>query len=318
MLNFAITGVAGYIAPRHLQAIRDTGNTLLAAADPNDSVGILDRYFPQASYFREYERFDRHLDRLHRGRAEERVHWVSICSPNHLHDAHVRQALRVGASAICEKPLVLNPWNLDALEELERECGGRVHTVLQLRLHPAIRDLRARIAVRRQEGHRFDVELTYVTSRGLWYDYSWKGDPSRSGGIGTNIGVHFFDAVLWLFGRVRRSALHLSEPRRMAGYLELENADVRWFLSIDRADLPAEGGAGTINRSMLVDGEDVPFSEGFTDLHTQVYRETVAGRGFTIDDARPSIELVHALRCADAHPAGDHATFHPRTRSILQ
>ena len=307
MHTFALTGLAGYVAPRHLQAIHATGNRLVAAVDPHDSVGILDQYFPEASFFTEIERFDRHLEKLRRGPEAERVDVVSICSPNHLHDAHVRLALRVGADALCEKPLVLNPWNLDVLQDLEAEYGRSVYTVLQLRVHPALLALRERL---RASERRHSVRLTYVTARGRWYRYSWKGDAQKSGGVATNIGIHFFDLLMWLFGRPVRSAVHVSERDRIGGSLELERADVQWFLSIEEADLPeAVRGHRPTYRSITVDGEEVEFSGGFRDLHTRVYEETLAGRGFGIEDARPSIELVHALRTApvvaapaDAHP----------------
>ena len=311
MKNFALTGLAGYVAPRHLQAIRDTGHRLVAAVDPHDAVGVVDRYFPDAAFFTEVERFDRHLEKLRRGPDAGRVHVVSVCAPNHLHDAHVRLALRVGADALCEKPLVLNPWNLDALAELEAESGRRVWTVLQLRVHPALRALRERL--RAEPGRRYAVRLTYVTGRGVWYRYAWKGDPKRSGGLATNIGVHLFDLVLWLFGPLRRHEVHLAEPERMAGRLELEGADVAWFLSLDARDLPAGGpGEPTTFRSITVDGEEVEFSGGFGDLHTRVYEETLAGRGFGIEEARPSIELVHALR--HATPVVPGGTAHPLAR----
>jgi len=299
MKNFALAGVAGYIAPRHLQAIRDTGNRLEAAVDPHDSVGILDRFFPGASFFTEFERFDRHVEKLRRGPAEHRIHYFSICTPNHLHDAHIRFALRTGAHAICEKPLVLKPWNLDALEELEEETGGRVSTVLQLRVHPALRELKRKLDVA-PAGRRHEVRLTYVTARGPWYQYSWKGTPDRSGGLATNIGIHLFDLLLWLFGDPAYSIVHLAEPSRMAGFLELRGANVRWFLSTERADLPpdeATGGKSTY-RSITVDGTEIEFTEGFADLHTRVYEEILAGRGFGIDDARPSIRLVYDIRSA--------------------
>jgi len=295
---FALTGAAGFVAPRHLKAIKDTGNELVAALDPHDSVGILDRYFPAADYFRESERFDRHLDRLRRTRDRRTVDYVAVCSPNYLHDAHVRLALRVGADAICEKPLVLNPWNLDALEELERETGKRVFTVLQLRTHPALIDLRQ--SLQGSPGGRRKVSLTYVTSRGSWYRYSWKGDVEKSGGLATNIGVHFFDLLIWLFGPTTASRVIMSDPYRISGELELAGADVEWLLSVSREDLPAEAVAAgkPTFRSIRVDGREVEFSEGFTDLHTRVYQETLAGRGFGIADARASIELVAALRNA--------------------
>jgi len=303
MTNFALTGIAGYIAPRHLQAIKDTGGRLVAAMDPHDSVGILDSYFPQAAFFTEFERFDRHLELLRRETPEERIDYLSICSPNHLHDAHIRLALRVGASAVCEKPLVLNPWNLDALAELEQEHEGRVYTILQLRVHPKLVELRERL---RSAPRRHSVRLTYVTSRGTWYRYSWKGDDPKSGGVATNIGIHFFDLLIWLFGDVRRSEVHVSEPQRIGGAIELERADVQWFLSTDSRDLPngvEEGGQPTY-RSIAVDGEEIEFSGGFRDLHTRVYEEMIAGRGFGIEDARPSIELVHRIRTAPAVRTG--------------
>ncbi|GAB5534155.1 MAG: UDP-N-acetyl-2-amino-2-deoxy-D-glucuronate oxidase [Rubricoccaceae bacterium] len=307
MLNFALTGLAGYIAPRHLQAIRDTGHQLVAAMDIHDSVGIVDSYFPEAAFFTEFERFDRHLERLRRGPESERVNMVSVCSPNHLHDAHVRLALRIGADALCEKPLVLNPWNLDQLEELENEHGQRVWTVLQLRVHPALITLKAKIDAEPERRHH--VRLTYVTSRGTWYRYSWKGDVNKSGGVPTNIGVHFFDMLQWLFGPVQNQAVHVHEPERAAGRLELPKADVQWFLSLDDNDLPNEvRGEQPTYRSITVDGEEIEFSGGFRDLHTRVYERTLNGEGFGISDARPAIELVHAIRQAipqvgdDAHP----------------
>ncbi len=293
--NFALTGAAGYIAPRHLQAIRDTGNRLVAALDPHDSVGILDSYFPDAAFFTEFERFDRHLERLRRGPESERVHYLSICSPNHLHDAHIRAALRTGAEAICEKPLVLNPWNLDVLADLEREYDRRVFTVLQLRVHPKLVQLRDRLASSPERRH--DVQLRYITSRGTWYRYSWKGDALKSGGVATNIGIHFFDLLMWLFGGARRAEVDVNERDRIGGSMELERADVSWFLSIDAADLPESvRGTASTYRSIVVDGEEIEFSTGFRDLHTDVYRDILDGGGFGIEDARPSIELVHALR----------------------
>lgn len=293
--NFALTGAAGYIAPRHYKAIHETGNRLIAAVDPHDSVGILDQYFPDAAFFTEFERFDRHLERRRRGPEDERVHYVSICSPNHLHDAHIRLALRIGADAICEKPLVLNPWNLDALAELEAEYERSIYTILQLRVHPSLIALRDQLLATPNE--RRQVKLRYITSRGTWYRYSWKGNVSRAGGIATNIGIHFFDLLMWFFGGVRRIELEQSEETKMGGKLELERADVDWFLSIDRNDLPdATREHVPTYRSITVDGEEVEFSAGFRDLHTVVYERVLAGGGFTIDDARPSIELVHRLR----------------------
>jgi UDP-N-acetyl-2-amino-2-deoxyglucuronate dehydrogenase len=298
--NFAITGAAGFVAPRHLKAIKDTGNRLVAAADPHDAVGVLDRYWFNVRFFTEIERFDRHLEKLRRGPESERVQFVSICSPNYLHDAHIRLALRVGADAICEKPLVINPWNLDALEELEHETGRRVFTVLQLRLHPQLIALRDRLhAERPASPHR--VNLTYITARGSWYDVSWKGREDRSGGLVTNIGIHFFDLLSWLFGEVRECELHLRQDKRAAGWMALDRAEVTWFLSADSQDLPFEAvpGVRTTFRSITVDGHEVEFSEGFTDLHTRVYEEVLAGHGFGIADARPSIALTSQLRMAD-------------------
>jgi len=310
MKNFAITGVAGYIAPRHLQAIKETGNQLVAAVDPHDSVGLLDKYFPDVSFFTEFERFDRHLEKLRRDGSSHKVDYLTICSPNNLHDAHIRLALRAGAHAICEKPLVLNPWNLDALQELERESSSRVYNVLQLRVHPVLMELKKKLSDEKSN-KKHDVVLSYITSRGLWYYFSWKGVPEKSGGIATNIGIHFFDILMWLFGDAQSSVLHLKEIKRMAGFIELKNANVKWFLSTDKNDLPDESinkGAPTF-RSITVDGEEVQFSDGFTDLHTRVYEETLKGNGFGIDDARPSIILVQKLR---AMPAIDKTeNIHP-------
>jgi UDP-N-acetyl-2-amino-2-deoxyglucuronate dehydrogenase len=308
-LNFALLGVGGYVAPRHLRAIRDTGNRLVAADDPHDAVGVLDSYGFDVKFFTEIERFDRHLEKLKRGPAEGRVHWMSICTPNYLHDAHIRLALRIGADAICEKPLVINPWNLDQLQAIEEETGRRVFTVLQLRLHPALVALREKILAARGKRHR--VQVTYVTGRGAWYHISWKGDVDRAGGVATNIGIHFFDLLPWLFGAVNGYGVHLHGPSRMSGYLALERADVSWFLSVDVRDLPFDavpGGSSTY-RSIAVDGEEVEFSGGFTDLHTRVYERALAGAGFGIEDARPSIELAYTLHNAPVTPSGDLA--HP-------
>jgi UDP-N-acetyl-2-amino-2-deoxyglucuronate dehydrogenase len=301
---FALIGVAGFIAPRHLKAIKDTGNDLVAAVDPHDSVGVLDRYFTAARFFTEIERFDRHLEKLRRlakhDPAARAVEYVSICSPNYLHDAHVRLALRVGAHAICEKPLVINPWNLDQLAELEQEYGRRVFTVLQLRLHPAVAALKAQLDRRRARGvtDRAEVNLAYVTRRGAWYHASWKGTEDKSGGLSMNIGIHFFDLLLWLFGPAAESHVSLNQPDRMAGVLELEHARVRWFLSVNEDDLPPGTKAAGAHafRTLTIDGQAFDFSGGFDDLHTRVYEETLAGRGFGIDDARPSIELVYRIR----------------------
>jgi UDP-N-acetyl-2-amino-2-deoxyglucuronate dehydrogenase len=295
MANFALIGAAGYIAPRHLQAIRDTGHRLVAALDRNDSVGVLDSYFPDAHFFTEFERFDRHVDKLRRSNSPERVDYVSVCSPNYLHDAHVRFALRSDAHAICEKPLVINPWNLDGLAELEREYGRRVNTILQLRLHPSLKALRERVHA--QPGRRHTVELTYITPRGRWYQASWKGDEARSGGVAANIGVHFYDMLLWVFGAQRDTRTLLREPTRAAGELELAQADVNWYLSVEAADLARLGRpAGKPYRSIRIDGEELEFSDVFRDLHTESYAEIIAGRGFGVADVRPSIELLHRVR----------------------
>jgi len=308
--NFAIIGVGGYIAPRHLRAIRDTGNNLIAAADPKDSVGILDQFGYDVSFFTEIERFDRHLEKLRRGPEEERVNYLSICSPNYLHDAHCRLAMRVDADAICEKPLVINPWNLDSLEEIESETRRKVYTILQLRVHPELLKLRETLKADKS-GKQHDVILTYITSRGIWYHVSWKGQYEKSGGVATNIGIHFFDLLLWLFGPAGDMKVYHSDEKRMSGYVELENARVRWFLSVDVNDLPetAKASGKTTYRSITVDGQEVEFSGGFTDLHTRVYEETLAGRGFGISDARPSIELTYRIRSSEisaldslAHP----------------
>lgn len=297
MKNFAITGVAGFVAPRHLDAIRATGNRLVAAADPHDAVGILDRYAFDVRFFTEIERFDRHLEKLRRRPDDERVHFLSVCSPNYLHDAHIRMALRAQADAICEKPLVINPWNLDALQELERETGRRVFTILQLRLHPALLELRQRIQAG-DPGHRYRVGLTYLTSRGQWYQNSWKGVLERSGGLATNIGIHFFDMLIWMFGPVDGINVSVRDEWRTSGSLSLQRADVTWALSAHPADLPfpAVPGKKTTFRSITVDGAEVEFSEGFTELHTRSYEEILAGRGFGIDDARASIELAYRVR----------------------
>jgi UDP-N-acetyl-2-amino-2-deoxyglucuronate dehydrogenase len=304
--NFAVIGVGGYVAPRHLRAIRDTGNRLVAAADPRDSVGILDQFSFDVRFFTEIERFDRHLEKLRRGPEAERVHYVSILSPNYLHDAHCRLALRVGADAICEKPLVINPWNLDQLAALEAETGRHINTILQLRVHPALLKLKANL----EEGDRslqHDVQLTYVTARGPWYQISWKGSDEKSGGVATNIGIHLFDLLLWLFGPAADLRVHHADAQRMAGFIELERARVSWFLSVDHNDLPfpVEPGKNTTYRSITVDGQEIEFSGGFTDLHTRVYEETLAGRGFSISDARPSIELTYRIRTAPISPLDD-------------
>jgi UDP-N-acetyl-2-amino-2-deoxyglucuronate dehydrogenase len=307
--NFGLIGVAGYIAVRHLRAIKDTGNNLLASLDKFDCVGILDSYFPGSDFFVEFERFDRHFEKLKR--TGTKIDYVSICSPNYLHDSHIRFALRHQADAICEKPIVLNPWNIDALQEIEKETGRRVYTILQLRLHPSILELREKIK-NGPQNKIHDIDLTYVTSRGNWYNISWKGDVQKSGGVATNIGVHFFDMLEWIFGNPQKNIVHLSEKNRAAGYLELERAKIRWFLSLDINDIPAparESGKRTY-RSVTVDGEEFEFSEGFTELHTMTYREILAGRGYGLEDSRASIETVYKIRNEATTPlTGDYHPF---------
>ena len=295
MKNFALIGAAGYVAPRHMKAIKETGNNLVAALDKHDNVGILDSYFPNADFFTEFERFDRHLDKLKR--KGHSVDYVSICSPNYLHDSHIRFALKHGADAICEKPLVLNPWNVDALEEIERETGKKVYTILQLRLHPTIIALREKI-LNGPKDKVYDVDLRYITSRGNWYQISWKGDESKSGGVATNIGIHFFDMLIWIFGEVKKNEVKAHSKNHSEGYLELDRARVRWSLSIRYEDLPAEvrhSGKRTY-RSLTIENEELEFSEGFTDLHTLSYRKILDDEGFGIKDAKASIELVHHIR----------------------
>jgi UDP-N-acetyl-2-amino-2-deoxyglucuronate dehydrogenase len=307
--NFALIGVGGYIAPRHLQAIKDTSNTLAAALDPHDSAGILDRYFDNVRFFTEFERFDRYVDKLRRKDAGEEIHYVSICSPNYLHDAHARFALRVGCSAICEKPVVLNPWNIDALQELENESRGKIYTVLQLRVHPSIIKLKAELE-KEKTTRKKEVVLTYITSRGPWYLVSWKGQLEKSGGLATNIGIHFFDMLLWLFGGVQHKEVHFDSQMKTGGYIELERARVKWFLSIDKKDLPEEAirkGQPTF-RSITIDNQELEFSGGFADLHTKVYRDVLDGRGFRLEDARPSIVLAHDIR--NARPVGVNSNSH--------
>jgi UDP-N-acetyl-2-amino-2-deoxyglucuronate dehydrogenase len=297
MKNFALTGVAGYIASRHLQAIKDTGNNLVAAVDPHDSVGILDRYFPDTSFFTEFERFDRHVEKLRRANSDKKVDYVSICSPNNLHDAHIRLALRVGADAICEKPLVLNPWNLDYLQELEKETGKNVFTVLQLRVHPALLELKRKLDTEKSR-KKHQVIMTYITSRGPWYQFSWKGREDISGGVATNIGIHFFDLLIWLFGNVKTNHLFLRDNFQSSGYMELERAEVRWFLSIDKKNLPQEAlerGKST-HRSITIDNQEIEFTEGFANLHTRVYEEVLQGKGNGINDARSSIQTAYDIR----------------------
>jgi UDP-N-acetyl-2-amino-2-deoxyglucuronate dehydrogenase len=310
MKNFALIGASGFIAPRHMKAIKETGNRLLAALDHNDSVGVIDSYFPEADFFTEFERFDRHAEKLRRKGDGHRIDYVSIASPNYLHDAHIRFALRVGADAICEKPLVLNPWNLDALQEIEEENGRRVRTILQLRLHPAVIALKKRVEEKKSKG-KCNIDLTYITARGHWYHSSWKGDESKSGGIATNIGIHFFDVLLWIFGPLQYQVVHIRQADKAAGFLELERARVRWLLSIDADDLPAavREAKKTCHRSLLIDGEEFDMSEGFTDLHTVSYRDILEGRGPGLDEARPAIQAAYNIR--HAVPQGLTGEYHP-------
>lgn len=313
MKNFALIGAAGYIAPRHMQAIKVTGNALVAAYDPNDSVGIIDSHFPDADFFTEFERFDRHVDKMRRSGDARRIDYVSICSPNYLHDSHMRFALRSDANAICEKPLVLNPWNIDGLLGIQRDTGRTVNTILQLRVHPAIVALREKVQAGRQD-RKHEVDLTYITSRGHWYLQSWKGDIRKSGGIATNIGVHFFDMLHYIFGGLQQNVVHLNENTKAAGYLEYEHARVRWFLSVDFEDVPQavrETGQRTY-RSITVDGEEIEFSGGFTDLHNRSYEEILAGRGFGLEENRTAIATVASIR--NATPAALTGDFHPFLR----
>lgn len=308
--NFVLLGVAGYIAPRHLKAIKETGNNLVAAMDPHDSVGILDSYFFDSSFFTEFERLERFVEKQRIENSPNKIDYVSICTPNYLHDAHIRFALRMGADVICEKPLVINPWNLESLADFEKEQnkrsktmkhkeGPKINTVLQLRLHPSIVALREKIKKSKKKHH--DIELTYVTPRGLWFDYSWRGDVPKAGGIIIEIGIHFFDMLLWIFGDVKSFEVYENNNRRAMGSLKLERGNVKWFLSIDKEDLPGK----EINkdnkpyRSIKIDGEELEFSEGFTDLHTKVYQNVLEGKGFKLEDVRPSVYLVYDLRNID-------------------
>jgi UDP-N-acetyl-2-amino-2-deoxyglucuronate dehydrogenase len=307
--NFALIGAAGYIAPRHMRAIKDTGNHLVAALDPFDSVGIIDSFFPGADFFIEPERFDRHLDKIRRS-GNKGIDFVSICSPNFLHDAHIRLALRNDANAICEKPLLLNPWNLKGLEDIERQTGLRIYNILQLRHHPTIIELKKKFdAVEDTKLH--DIQLTYITARGKWYFYSWKGDIKKSGGVVTNIGIHFFDMLSWIFGKVKNSTLHIAEENKSAGLIQLEKANVSWMLSLDRNDLPkkVKERGQTTYRSILVDNKEIEFSGGFTDLHTISYQEILNGRGYGIQDAANSIEIAHMIR--NQKPTGKQGDYHP-------
>lgn len=296
MKNFALIGASGYIAPRHMKAIKETGNKIVCALDPYDGIGIMDSFFPQADFFTEPERFDRHLDKLRR-KGEQKIDYVSICSPNYLHDAHMRIGLRNDAHVICEKPLVLNPWNLDALREIEQKTGKKIYTILQLRLHPAIQQIKKQI----EEGPKnkvYDVNLTYITSRGKWYFISWKGDVQKSGGVATNIGVHFFDMLGWIFGDFKGVELEINKPEKAGGKLYFERANVNWFLSVDEKDLPDEAivGQKRTYRKINIEGQELEFSDGFTDLHTKSYNDILNGGGFGIEETRKSIQIVSSLR----------------------
>lgn len=314
MKNFALIGAGGYIAPRHLRAIKDTGNDLICALDKNDSVGILDSFFPQASFFIEFERFDRHVDMIRR-KGEPKIDYVSICTPNYLHDSQIRFALRSEANAICEKPLVLNPWNIDALNEYEREYGHEIYTILQLRLHPSIIALKKKIDSD-TSGKIYDVDLNYITSRGRWYFTSWKADEAKSGGIATNIGVHFFDMLTFIFGPMRDMKVHVYQNDKAAGFLELERARVRWFLSVDYNDIPTDVKAkgSRTHRSIHIEDFDVEFSDGFTNLHTVSYEKILEGEGFRICTAKPSIEIVYKIR--NTKPIGLVGDYHPYLKTI--
>ena len=315
MKNFALLGAAGFVAPRHMRAILENGQRLVAAMDPSDSVGILDSYFPASAFFTEFERFDRHVDKLRRLGGTDRVDYVSVCSPNYLHDSHVRFGLRSDADVICEKPLVLNPWNIDGLAEAEERSGRKVNTILQLRLHPDIIALRDRITSEPPGYPKHEVDLTYITSRGRWYQYSWKGDEKKSGGIATNIGVHFFDMLHFIFGELQDNRVHVNESTRAAGYLEYQRARVRWLLSVESDDLPQaqrEASQRTY-RSITVDGEEIEFSDGFTDLHTQSYQLIVEGQGFGLESSRCAIETVAAIRTARPNPLASNDR-HPLAR----
>lgn len=307
--NFALIGAAGYIAPRHMRAISEAGGHLVAAVDPHDSVGALDQCFPTARFFTDEALFRQFVQTRNNRDAQGPVDYVSICSPNHLHSVHTQQVLELGSSVICEKPLATTPQALEGLAKAERSSGHRVFTVLQLRLLPSLVELRRRIR-KRAPGDKLDVVLTYVTRRGPWYDVSWKGDPDKSGGVAMNVGIHLFDLVLWLFGPCAHSELHLNGARRMAGFLELERANVRWLLSLEHSDLPATATrrGHAAHRSLMIDGQDIEMT-GFSDLHTATYREILNGRGFCIEDARPSVELVNQLTRAAITTSSD--SIHP-------
>jgi len=308
--KFALIGAAGYIAPRHMKAIRDTGNELVAALDKNDSVGIIDSFFPSADFFTEFERFDRHIDKLRRANNGQAIDYTSICSPNYLHDSHMRFGLRAGSDVICEKPLVLNPWNIDGLLDIEKDTGHKVNTILQLRVHPSIIALRDKVQSE-QKDTKHEVDLTYITSRGNWYLQSWKGDANKSGGIATNIGVHFYDMLHFIFGDLQSNVVHHSSDTMAAGYLEYENARVRWFLSVDYKYVPesAKASGQRTYRSITVDGEEIEFSGGFSNLHNRSYEEILKGNGFGLEENRVAIQTVADIR--NAVPQGLTGDYHP-------
>ncbi len=295
MKNFILIGAAGYIAPRHMKAIKETGNNLIAAYDPYDGVGVMDSHFPQAHFFTEFERFDRHIEKIKR--AGTKIDYVSICSPNYLHDSHIRYGLRIGADVICEKPLVLNPWNVDALIELEEEYNNKVHTILQLRHHEAILELKEKIE-KGPTDKVYDIDLTYITSRGNWYYTSWKGNEEKSGGIASNIGVHFFDMLQWIFGPMQEVSVDVKTKDTNSGTLKFKQANVNWYLSINAENLPQKAkdqGLPTF-RTLSIEGEDIEFSKGFTDLHTVSYQKILEGNGYGLQDAKNSIEIVSKIR----------------------
>lgn len=313
-MDFALIGIAGYIAPRHLKAIKETGNDLVAAVDKFDSVGLIDSYFPNAAFFTEFERFDRHIDRLKRNNTP--VDYVSICTPNYLHDSHIRFGLKNNANVICEKPLVLNPWNVEALAKFEKETGKNIYNILQLRLHPSIIALKRKVEEDKRDT-KYELDLTYITSRGSWYYTSWKGDASKSGGIATNIGVHFYDMLGFIFGKVQKNIVHIHTHDRAAGFLEFEKARVRWFLSINDQTIPeaVRASGKRTYRSILLENEEIEFSDGFTELHTESYKNILAGKGFGLMEALPSIQIVHDIRTQK--PQGLVGDYHPFARLPL-
>ncbi|MDD3724021.1 MAG: Gfo/Idh/MocA family oxidoreductase [Bacteroidales bacterium] len=314
MKNFGIIGVAGYIAPRHLRAIKDTGNNLIVALDKSDTVGIMDSYFPNSSFYTEFERFDRYVDKIKH--TEKKLDYISVCTPNYLHDSHIRFGLRTQCDVICEKPLVLNPWNIDAISMMEKETGKKVYNILQLRLHQAIIDWKKEI----ENGPKdkvYDFDLTYITSRGTWYYTSWKGVTEKSGGVATNIGVHFYDMLSWIFGEIKENIVHVYQHDRAAGFLRFEKARVRYFMSINADTLPQQAileGKRTY-RKIEMEGKEIEFSEGFTELHTESYRQILAGNGFSLEDSRQSIQIVSDIR--NSKPVGLKGDYHPLAKLEL-